>query len=163
MAGAKVRSISCILDNLSCILIYRAADTLTYMFTFIVAKLVLIFTFSFLDGLISEFDFNLITEKNQDEMLIFKPRKKIDPHQYIVVLVQCMRVMRKINHFPKQSSGRFSGVYFSALDSGCLMNKAYSQYMHIIEFNNFLQFRSYFYYIFLLQPFYCTSFFKDKW
>ena len=43
MAGAKVRSISCILDNLSCILIYRAADTLTYMFTFIVAKLVLIF------------------------------------------------------------------------------------------------------------------------
>lgn len=87
MAGAKVRSISCILDNLSCILIYRAADTLTYMFTFIVAKLVLIFTFSFLDGLISEFDFNLITEKNQDEMLIFKPRKKIDPHQYIVVLV----------------------------------------------------------------------------
>ena len=62
MAGAKVRSISCILDNLSCILIYRAADTLTYMFTFIVAKLGLIFTFSFLDGLISQFDFNLITE-----------------------------------------------------------------------------------------------------
>ena len=76
MAGAKVRSISCILDNLSCILIYRAADTLTYMFTFTVAKLVLIFTISFLDGLISQFDFNLITEKNQDEMLIFKPRKK---------------------------------------------------------------------------------------
>ena len=63
MAGAKVRSISCILDNLSCILIYRATDTLTYMFTFIVAKLGLIFTFSFLDGLISQFDFNLITEK----------------------------------------------------------------------------------------------------
>lgn len=76
MAGAKVRSISCILDNLSCILIYRAVDTLTYMFTFIVAKLVLIFTISFLDGLTSQFDFNLITEKNQDEMLIFKPRKK---------------------------------------------------------------------------------------
>lgn len=62
MAGAKVRRISCILDNLSCILIYRAADTLTYMFTFTVAELILIFTFSFLNGLISQFDFNLISD-----------------------------------------------------------------------------------------------------
>ena len=76
MAGAKVRSISCILDILSCILIYRAADTLTYMFTFTVAKLVLIFTISFLDGLISQFDFNLITEKKSRWDVNFQTKEK---------------------------------------------------------------------------------------